>query len=398
MKIAQRVNRINYAIRDLDTNAKGLIKLNIGDPAFFGFKTPEPLVNAMSESVKNQKGYYTDSQGLLELREVIARMASNKGISADANNVIITTGASEAVNLIFACLMEKGSEVLLPAPTYPQYSSVVNFFEGNNVFYKCDEENNWQPDVDDIRRKISEKTAAIVVINPNNPTGAVYKPKVLRQIIDIAAEHNLPIISDEIYDDMVIDGTFTPTASLTKEVPIITLNGISKNYLAPGWRLGWMILSNLNEEHAQLKEALLKLCRLRLCASTPAQFAAAKALDNTSHIAEVRNSLRKRRDFVLKRFSEIKTNNVSFSCTKPEAAFYAFPKLNDKHNLWKSDLDFVKDLRDNGKVLVVHGSGFNYEDLDSKTKHFRLVFLPELDVLEEAFNRIEKFVKSKSVG
>jgi len=397
MEIAQRVNRIHYAIRDLDTNAKDLIKLNIGDPAFFGFKTPEPLVNAMSESVKNQKNYYTDSQGLLELREAIAKRSSSRGVPTTEKDVIVTAGASEAVNLIFACLIEKGSEVLLPAPTYPQYSSVVNFFEGENVFYKCDEENNWQPDVDDIKRKISEKTAAIVIINPNNPTGAVYKPKILKQIIDIAAEHKLPIISDEIYDDMVIEDSFTSTASLSKEVPIITLNGISKNYLAPGWRLGWMTLSNLKGEQEQLKEALLKLCRLRLCASTPAQFAAAKALNNTSHINAVRNSLKKRRDFVLKRFSEIKTDKVSFSCTKPEAAFYAFPKLNDKYNLWKSDLEFVKELRDKGNVLVVHGSGFNYEDTDRKTKHFRLVFLPELNVLAEAFNRIEQFVKSKSV-
>jgi aspartate/methionine/tyrosine aminotransferase len=407
IKIAKRTKKIAYAIRDIDVpsssgdpeiRSKKLLKLNIGDPLLFDFTLPAAMRRAMSEAVNNGHNNYADSQGLLELRQAIVKQTRAKGAAdASEDEVVITSGTSEAVSMLFACMLDPEDEVLLPSPAYPQYEATARLFEGIPKYYRCVESQGWQPSVDDLRKKISRQTRAIVVINPNNPTGAVYSRKVLKEILDVAGEHAIPVISDEIYDSMVFDAKHASCASLSKDVPVITLNGMSKNYLAPGWRLGWMMFSNFLGD--SLKEAVLKLCRLRLCANAPAQYAFATVLkerNGNGHVREMVRKLKQRRDFTFKRLNEISANGCVMSCTKPGGAFYAFPKIEDERGIWKDDKDFVLRLKQQKRVLFVYGSGFGHFASDPRTKHFRVVYLPPLDVLGDAFDRLEEFVKEEA--
>jgi len=392
MKMIKRLEKITYAIRDLDVGVpKGTIKLNIGDPLIFDFRIPKNIENEMKNAISKGYNFYAPSEGVRELREKIAKKEN-----CNADDVIITSGTSEAVNFLFASLVEQGTQILLPSPCYPQYPSLVKLWGGTPIFYQCDRD--WQPDVDDIKRKIRQgkrlmggnRIKAIVIINPNNPTGVVYDESIVREICDIAAENGLIMISDEIYCDLVFEKRFVPTDALAKG-PVVTLNGVSKCYLAPGWRIGWLTFDNFSDN--VLKESIMKLCRLRLCANTPAQYAMVKALEDKKHMDKVKVELKARRDFMMKKFNEMKDEGIGIECVKPEGAFYAFPCIEDKAGRWKTDKDMVLGIRDNAHVLVVHGSGFDHRSTPDR-KYFRMVFLPPEKILNEAITRMGDYIKS----
>jgi tyrosine/nicotianamine family aminotransferase len=395
IKITERVRSIEYAIRDVIVYARALAKsgkkiyyLNIGDPVAFDFDTPEHIKQALFEAVRSGANAYSTSEGLPELREAISekeKRLNNVDISAD--DIIVTSGISEGIQMVMAALVDAGDEILLPGPTYPPYISYTKFFGGKPVTYETVEERGWQPNVDDLRRKISDRTRAIVVINPNNPCGALYDEKTLRRILDLAAEHGVPVISDEIYDQLVFEKRFVSTASLAKDVPVIGMNGFSKAYLMTGWRLGYIYFHSPKDELKELKECVEKEARIRICANTPVQKAGVAALKGPQdHVREIVSKLRARRDYAWKRLNEIE----GISCTKPEAAFYVFPKIHKVGSKWKNDLEFVLDLLKETGVLFVHGSGFCpiYG-----AGHVRGVFLPPIETLEEAFDLVEGFMK-----
>ncbi|MEM3765406.1 MAG: aminotransferase class I/II-fold pyridoxal phosphate-dependent enzyme [Candidatus Bathyarchaeia archaeon] len=397
-KATERVRTIEYAIRDVIVHARALAKtgkkiyyLNIGDPVAFDFDTPEHIKQALFETVKSGANAYSPSEGLPELKEAISekeKRLNNVDISAD--DVIVTSGISEGIQMIMAALVDVGDEVLLPGPAYPPYISYTKFFGGKPITYETVEERGWQPNVEDLRRKISSRTRAIVIINPNNPCGALYDEKTLKQILDSAAEHGVPVISDEIYDQLVFEKKFVSTASLAKDVPVIGMNGFSKAYLMTGWRLGYMYFYSLRDEIKELKECVEKEARIRICANTPVQKAGVAALKGPQdHIREMVLKLRARRDYAWKRLNEIE----GISCTKPEAAFYVFPKIHGVGQKWKTDLEFVLKLLKETGVLFVHGSGFCPV---YGAGHVRGVFLPPIETLEEALNLLESFMeKSK---
>jgi aspartate/methionine/tyrosine aminotransferase len=385
---ASRLNGVRYAIRDVlkeakrvEATGKKLIKLNIGDPNAFDFDAPEELRKAIREATELKENGYSDSQGLLLLREKVVEYNKTKGVHCTAEDVFVTTGLSEAIHMLSAALVEPASNVLLPAPTYPQYQAVTVLHDGEPRFYDCLEGEGWFPDVDDLRKKADEKTAFISLINPNNPTGALYPRKKLKEIIDFAGELGVPVLSDEVYDRLVFEGEHVSTASIASDVPIVTMNGLSKNFFAPGWRCGWITLTGFPDD--SLKEGILKLCSLRLCAPVLEQRAAIAGLETIdSWIGGYVEKLRKRRDLLVKRCNEIN----GLTCVKPKASFYAFPSIE-----WSgSDEEFCLELLRETGVLTVHGSGFG-----GKGKHFRMVFLPSESVLEEAFDLIDGFLKAK---
>lgn len=395
-EVTKRTRMIEYAIRDVIKFAKKLEKkgkkvtyLNIGDPVKFGFDTPEHVKLALFEAVKAGANWYGQSEGLLELREAICKKEKRvNNVDILPENVIVTTGVSEGIFMIMAALIDKGDEILVPGPTYPPYASYTSFFEGKPVAYETIEEEGWKPNVEDIRSKISERTKGVVIINPNNPCGAVYDEKTVKEIVDVAAENDLVVLSDEIYDRIVYEEGFVSTACIEKSFPVVGLNGFSKTYLATGWRLGYLYLHDPEGELEALKEAVKKETRIRLCANTPIQKAGVAALNGPQdHIAEMVVKLRKRRDYAWKRLNEIE----GISCTKPKGAFYVFPRVDDVGQRWKTDMEFVLDVLEKTGVLFVHGSGFC---TTYGAGHFRSVFLPPTDILESAFDRLEEFMES----
>jgi len=287
-----------------------------------------------------------------------------------------------------AALIDAGDEILLPGPTYPPYISYARFFGGKPVTYETVEENGWQPNIDDLRKKITEKTKGIVVINPNNPCGALYEEKVVKEIIDIAGEHDLPLLSDEIYDQIVFEKKLVSTAYLANDVPVIGLNGFSKAYLMTGWRLGYVYFCSKNNELQEVKQGIEKEARIRLCANTPVQKAGVAALNGPQdHVKETVRKLKERRDYAWKRLNEIE----GISCTKPEAAFYVFPKIHAVGSRWKTDMEFALQLLKETGVLFVHGSGF---DPVYGAGHVRGVILPPIETLRQALDAIEGFMKN----
>jgi len=397
IQASQRSQGVNYAIREVTVPAKQLekkgikvIHLNIGDPNKYDFDTPEHMKKALYEASLQGHNGYAPSEGYTELREaIIEREKKRNNVNYSIDDLCITTGVTESLQILLNASLDPNDELLIPGPTYPQYNLITCFNDAIPISYRCIEEEGWQPDVDHIRKKISNRTKGIVVINPNNPTGALYSKTVIKEIIDIAGEYQVPIISDEIYDDMVFDSKQHATATLAKDVPVITFNGFSKVYLVPGWRIGYIMFHHQGELDG-IQDAFMRIARSRLCANSICHIACIAALNGSQdHIKEVNDKLRKRRDFSYKRLNEIE----GISTAKPEGAFYIFPKIEVmKENLWKNDKEFVLDLLYTKHVLVVHGSGFC--PIYGKN-HFRAVILPDLKTLEEAFNNIEEFMKQK---
>jgi alanine-synthesizing transaminase len=399
VKVTKRASNIEYAIRDVIVHTQDLIKngrkiyyLNIGDPAAFDYKTPTYVKAALCKAIEEDNNYYSPSEGRPELREAIVKKEKRvNGVDFTADKVIITEGISEGIEMLLAAIVEKGDEILFPGPTYSPYIAYTKFFEGCPVAYETIEKEGWVPNIDDLRSKISPKTKAIVITNPNNPTGSVYSEKYLKEMIDIAGENNLPIISDEIYDQLTYEKPFVSTAALTDDVPVIGLNGFSKVYQMTGWRLGYMYFKGQGKILDDLRMGVEKQCRIRLCANTPVQIAGAAALNGPQGFVKgIVEKLKQRRDYAYKRLNEIE----GVSTTKPEGAFYIFPKIEDvgEGKRWKNDLEFVIQLLKETGVLIVNGSGF---DPVYGKDHARIVFLPPIEELEQAFDAMEEFMKNK---
>ncbi len=393
--VSRRLRDLEYAIRDVAVVAnevkksgKKVYNLNIGDPVIFDFKTPEYISKALVNATFNGQNFYVDSLGVPELREEVCRYEQKKNsIKITADDILITSGVTEGIFFLLAGLLENGNELLIPGPTYPVYINYAKFFDGVPVEYELDEKNDWEPNIDDLRKKISKKTQAILIGSPNNPTGVVYEAKKIKQIIDIAGEYDLPILSDEIYDQIVFDKEYVCPASLSKDVPIIGMNGFSKAHLATGWRLGYLYYYDPDNKLEELKEGIAKMARARLCANSVAQFAAIEALKNPGpHTEDMVVKLRERRDYSYKRLRQME----GISCVNANGAFYLFPKLDLKgFKKWKTDKDFTIALLKETGICTVYGSGFGEHGKD----HLRLTFLPNLPTLETIYDLFEKFIK-----
>ena len=388
IKAADRTENIKYAIRDVllivdevKKSGKEMLYLNIGDPNIYDFETPRHLIEATYKAMLDNHNGYSPSSGTKEALDAIGVEAERKGIK-NIQDMFVTTGASEAIDICLTSLVNAGENILTPTPGYPLYTAIQSKLQMEPNPYYLNEENGWQPDIDDIKSKINEKTKAIIVINPNNPTGSNTKKETLQQIIDLALEHNLVIFADEIYDKLLMDDEeHIALASLNSEVPIITFGGLSKNYMAPGWRIGWGVISGNQTVLKDYIEAINKILRSRLSANHPEMYSIAPALlGDQTHIAESMEKLTRRRNMTVEMLNTID----GISLVKPEGSFYAFPKLDIEHD----DMHFVSELIKETGVVVVPGSGFGQIP---GTKHFRLVFLPPDDVLKKAYERIGEF-------
>jgi alanine-synthesizing transaminase len=390
LKVSNRTSEVEYAIRDIIVHAREyeksgrqIIYLNIGDPVKYDFKTPAHIKQALIDSVSHDFNYYTDSEGLYELREAIVEKESRKGLSITADDVLVTNGVSEGLDMTMASIVEPNTEVLMPGPYYPPYASYVKFYGGRPVEFKLTPDG--KPDLEDLISKITPRTRALCIISPNNPTGEVFDHKSLKQLVDIAAEHSLYIICDEIYDSLVFDGEFTGIGKVAKDSPVILLNGFSKVYLMTGWRCGYICMNSNCSKLENIRNNIPKLARVRISTNLPVQKAAIAALRGPQdHIPMMVSKLRKRRDLVVKRLNQIS----SISCNVPKGAFYAFPKIN-LSSRWKNDKHFVLDLLNETGVLTVHGSGFGS---NFGTDHFRIVYLPQEQILDEAMDKLEHFI------
>ena len=389
LKVSKKVVGVEYAIRDIVLAARKVEQtgmkvdyLNIGDPVQFGFQPPDNVKQALINSINKGENYYSTSEGLLELREEIAKKENAKGLSITADDVLITNGVSEGLDMVISSIVEEGDEVLLPGPYYPPYASYVRLHGGLPVEFSVDL-NNSTPDIDDIKAKITSKTVAICLISPNNPTGVVFNENALKELVDIANEHNLYIICDEIYDQIIFDDKFVGIGKVTGDSPVIVLNGFSKVHLMSGWRIGY-IAFNRSPQLEALREHLPKLARVRIATSLPVQHAALESLRGPqNYINDFVSEMKKHRDLVVKRLNDM----PGLSCSNPKGAFYAFPKIED--NRFGSDKEFVTKLLESKGVLTVHGSGFGEQ---YGSGHFRLVYLPSLEILDSAMNKIEEFV------
>ena len=389
LKVSKKVTGVEYAIRDIVLAARKVQQkgmkvdyLNIGDPIQFGFQPPDNVKQALIDAINKGENYYSSSEGILELRQEIAKKENAKGLSISSEEILVTNGVSEGLDMVISSIVEEGDEVLLPGPYYPPYASYVRLHGGIPVEFAVDL-NNSTPDIEDIKSKITSKTVAICLISPNNPTGVVFNEKSLKKLVDIANEHNLYIICDEIYDQIVFDDKFVGIGKVAGDSPVIVLNGFSKVHLMSGWRIGY-IAFNQSPQLEALKENLPKLARVRIATNHPIQYAALESLRGPQdYINDFVDELKKRRDLVVKRLNEM----PGISCSNPKGAFYAFPKIED--NRFSSDKEFVTKLLESKGVLTVHGSGFGKQ---YGSGHFRLVYLPSLEILDSAMNKIQEFV------
>lgn len=389
---SHRLDNLRYAIRDLATVADEVIRqghkvlqLNVGDPNAFDFVTPAHVVEAAYRAMRDNKNGYAPSLGIPEAIEAIRGEAARKGLTT-VQDVFITNGAGEAVDVCLTALLNPGENVLTPSPDYPLYSAVLCKTGAEPNTYFLNEEDGWQPELDDIKRKINSRTRGIVLINPNNPTGALCTRQMLEQIAELARQHNLLIIADEIYDKLILDGgEQISLAAVAPDVAVVTLGGLSKNYLAPGWRVGWGIVSGDSAAVKPYVEGMHKLLRARISANHPEQYAIKVALDGPQdHLIEVIKKLSSRRDLTVASCNSI----PHMSCVPPRGAFYAFPRI----DIPEGDEVFVKELLMEKHILVVHGSGFGQKP---GTKHFRIVFLPPEAMLKTAYEKIREFVQGR---
>ncbi|MCR4298476.1 MAG: pyridoxal phosphate-dependent aminotransferase [Gallionella sp.] len=376
--------------KQMEEEGQRIIKLNIGNLAPFGFEAPEEIQQDVILNLPNSSGY-SDSKGLFAARKAIMHYCQSKKIAGvGLEDIYIGNGASELIVMAMQGLLNTGDEVLIPAPDYPLWTAAVTLAGGTPRHYLCDEHNGWMPDLADMRRKITPNTRAIVIINPNNPTGALYSDELLREVVEIARKHQLIVFADEIYDKMLYDGaTHTSIASMADDVLFLTLNGLSKNYRACGYRAGWMVVSG-EKKHAQdYINGLTILASMRLCSNVPGQFAIQTALGGYQSINDLvapGGRLCKQRDLAYQLLTAI----PGVTCVKPKAALYLFPRLDPEIYPIEDDQQFILELLEEEKVLVVQGSGFNWIHPD----HFRVVFLPIVDDLAEAIGRIARFLES----
>ena len=364
-----------------------ILKLNIGNPAVFDFRAPQALVDKMSESLVHTEGY-SDSKGIFAARHAIVEYYKSKGVEGVTENDVYTgNGVSELITLSMQGLLNNGDEMLVPAPDYPLWTASVTLAGGRAVHYICDEGSNWYPDIDDMRSKITSKTKGIVVINPNNPTGALYPVEILQKIVDLAREFNLIIFADEIYDRLVLDGKkHTALASLAPDLMVISFNGLSKSHLIAGYRCGWMCLCGNKKGCEGYIEGLNLLSSMRLCSNVPAQSVIELSLNHTEETEKLLLSggrVRQQRDFIYKAINDI----PGLSSTKPEAAFYIFPKIDVKRFNVTDDEKMVLDILREKHILLTHGGGFHWEQPD----HFRIVYLPSVENLERATSQLAEF-------
>jgi len=394
---ASRLDNVRYAIRDLasvanEITAQGhkVIPLNIGDPNVFDFRTPPHLIEAVYQAMRDNKNGYAPSPGIKPALDAIRGEAARKGITS-VQDVFVTNGVSETVDACLTALLNPGDDLLTPCPDYPLYSALLTKLGIRLNTYYLNEEDGWQPELDDIRKKITPHTRGIVLINPNNPTGSVCTRAMLEQIAELARQHNLLIFSDEIYDKLILDGGQTKDdecismAAVAPDVPVVTFGGLSKNYLVPGWRIGWGIVSGEAATVKNYNEGIQRLLRARLCANHPEQYAIKAALEGPQeHLIEVRKKLRSRRDLTVQWCN----STPRVSCVSPRGAFYAYPRI----DIPEGDDVFVKELILQKHVMVVHGSGFGQKP---GTKHFRIVFLPDEKTLSKAYAAIGDFISSR---
>jgi len=376
--------------RQMEEEGQRIIKLNIGNLAPFGFDPPDEIVRDMIRNMHDAAAY-TDSKGMFAPRKAIMQYTQEKKIAGvTMEDIYIGNGASELIVMSMNALLDNGYEVLVPAPDYPLWTAAVSLSGGTPIHYLCDEQSDWNPDIEDIKRKITPNTKAIVVINPNNPTGALYPVEILQQIVDLARQHQLIVFADEIYDKVLYDdATHTSMASLADDVMFITMNGLSKNYRSCGYRSGWMVVSGEKKHAKDYIEGLNMLASMRLCSNVPGQYAIQTALGGYQSINDLvapGGRLREQRDLAHKLLTDI----PGVTCVKPKAALYMFPKLDPKIYPIKDDKNFAYELLEAEKVLIVQGSGFNWPTPD----HFRIVFLPNVHDLTEAFGRIARFLES----
>lgn len=377
------------AAKKMEEEGHRVIKLNIGNPLPFGFEAPEEIVVDVIRNMRDASGY-TDSLGLFAPRKAIMHYCQEKGIKGvTVEDIYLGNGVSELIVMAMQGLLNNGDEVLIPMPDYPLWTAAVSLSGGHPVHYLCDESAEWYPDLDDIRRKVTSHTKAIVVINPNNPTGALYPKAILEGILQIAREHNLIVFADEIYDKVLYDGNqHVSIASLADDVLCITMNGLSKNYRACGYRAGWMVVSGDKRHAKDYIEGLTMLASMRLCANVPGQMAIQTALGGYQSINDLiapNGRLTRQRDLAWKLLTAI----PGVTCVKPKGAMYLFPKLDPKMYPIKDDEQFMLELLKQEKVLLVQGTGFNWPHPD----HFRVVFLPHEDDLAEAIGRVARFLE-----
>lgn len=367
-----------------------VLKLNLGNPAPFGFNAPEEVILDMIYNLRESQGY-SDSKGIFSARKAIMQYCQLKKIpNVTINDIYTGNGVSELISIVTQALLDTGDEILVPSPDYPLWTGCVSLAGGKPVHYICDEESDWYPDLEDIKSKITDRTKAIVIINPNNPTGAVYPEDVLLKIADIAREHELMIFSDEIYDRLVMDGIkHTSIAALAPDLFCITLNGLSKSHMAAGFRVGWMVLSGAKEKAKDYIEGLNMLSNMRLCSNVPAQSIVQTALGGYQSVNEYLvpgGRLYEQREFIYKAINDI----PGLSAVKPKAAFYIFPKIDVKKFNIYDDEKFALDFLREKKVLVTHGRGFNWGAPD----HFRIVYLPRVEELKKATDKLADFLKT----
>ena len=393
-----KLNEVCYDIRgpildkvqELEKSGNLITKLNIGDPAQWGFEPPDEIVKDIVSNLPLAQGY-SDSQGLFSARKAIMQHYQQSGMqNLKIEDIFLGNGVSELIVMAVQALLNDSDEVLIPSPDYPLWTAAVNLSGGKSIHYFCDESMNWLPDIDDLRSKITSRTKAIVIINPNNPTGAVYPPSSLKQIIEVARENKLVIFSDEIYDKILFDATeHTPAALLANDIVIVTFNGLSKAYRIPGYRSGWMVISGAKSSARDYIDGLKILAAMRLSSNVPGQLAIQTSLGGHQSIIELTSAngrLTLQRDHFYKGI----TNIPGISCVKPKGAFYLFPKLEPKQFSIFNDEKLIMDLLINQKILLVQGTAFNCND----TNHFRIVFLPHVDQIRTVIPKIDKFFKN----